>query len=255
MSKSRYPIKLRENIIVDAVFEMRFDAQKGFSDLVPGKLKELFSGFQDIERLPLADIPSHLREGDSNLKYQPIMRMTWENVILIVGDHSLGLGYRGEYVSWKTFKTCIDQLLEWLVDDNDLGKMINSVTRYSLKYVDFIPDKFYTDIEDPFNVKLLLGGDNKGNHNLKFQLENKESFGVSFFEFMNPVQASSDNQKFERGVLITTDTVRNLSLTPDLNSLQNDFNLQNEIMHSKNKELFFSILSQQLLKNLGAQYE
>lgn len=255
MSKSIYPVKLRENVIVDAIFEVRFNAINEFSDLVPGIVRSLFGEFKGIDRFPIADIPSHIRKTDPNLKHQPVMRMRWDDVVLVVGDHSLGLGYGDKYNGWDTFKDHINMLLQWLTSvDNGAGFMIENIERYSFKYVDFIPDIYYSDLTDPFDVQAVLGGEKTGNHNLKLQLERDENFGVSIFEFMNPVQAGIDDRSLERGALIAIDTVRAVP-SISLESLLEDFKEHKENMHLKNKDLFFTVLSKELLSNLGAEYE
>lgn len=255
MAKVKYPIKLDANVLVDVVFEIRFDAKNGFSEFVPSAARKLFGDVKDIERLPIAEIPSQVRASDMNLKYQPTMRMVWDDVVLVLSDHSLGLGYGERYAGWVEFKRQIDRLLKCLHDE-ELSSMITSVTRYSFKYIDFIPQEYYSDINNPFKIKIELNNQERSDKKFKLDFEVQENFGVSFFEFATPVAQMNDKGEcINKGTLLSIDTVRVLSNPLTLDDSLHDINEFREIMHEKNKGFFFDALSDKLLKKLGAQYD
>lgn len=256
MTKPNYPIKLEENVLVDVVFEIRLDTKNGFSESIPGAAHTLFGEIINIEKLPIADIPRQVRATDENLKYQPTVKMTWDDVVLVIGDHSLGLGYADRYAGWDTFKCQIDKLLKWLENDRYVNSLIKSVVRYSFKYVDFIPDKYYSEIEHPFEIKLELNNKERSNGKLRLDFEVQEDFGVSLFEFATPVaQMDSEGRVINHGTLISIDTVRIPTSPLDLSASFADMSVYKESMHEKNKGFFFDVLSKQLLTKLGARYE
>ena len=246
------PVRLQENVIVDAVFELRFTSSKGFSELVPGSAREIFGDITAIEKTPIADLPSQLREMDPNLQHQPTMRMVWEDIILIIGDRTLGIGYGTKYPGWNTFKTHIYKLFECL-DSSKLSSMISSVERYSFKYIDFIPKQYYEKLEKPFPITIKLGADEVINSAMKLQIEKKEEFGVSLFEFSAPVQAEIEDRSVTEGTLISIDTVR--FYNGNWESFKNDFNEYLENIHLVNKSCFFDAISTELISRLGAEYE
>ena len=255
MNKSSYPTKLQENIIVDVVFEIRFNAKKGFSNLAPGAARDLFGANVKIDSYPISNLPSQIREADPDLKYQPIVRMEWPDVMLMVGDYSLGIGYGTNYPGWDTFKDHIQKLLSWLSSEEALKDKINEVKRYSFKYVDFIPEKLYSELEKPFLVNAILGKGDVNSDKLRLQLELTADFGACLFDFNSPVQAVIDDSDAGKGVLVIVDTLRNLIHPLELGEFSEDLELHREKMHLKNKELFFEALSQELLEKLGAKYE
>lgn len=256
MYKSEYPTRLQKNVIVDVVFEIRFDAKKGFSNLVPGIAHKLFGENSKIDNYPVHNLPAHIRENNPELRYQPIVRIEWGSVVLMIGDYSLGIGYGTNYPGWEVFKTHIQKLTDWLDQDDLLKSMINTVERYSLKYVDFIPEEQYSHCQLPFLVSAKLGDQEvDSHHKLRLQFESVTNFGFCLFDFNKPIQAVVDNQDVGRGALIITDALRNLSPTVGISDFLKDLEEHKDEMHLTNKRLFFQSLSDELLKILGAQYD
>lgn len=253
MNKIQRPIRLDENVIVDAVFEIRFSAAQEFSDLVPGSARQLFTGVSHLQKTPLAELPLHIRSIDPSLQYQPTMRMVWEDIVLVIGDNTLGLGYGTKYPGWNTFKNHIEALFQWLEDSN-LVDMIMSVERYAFKYIDFIPQAIYSGINDPFTVNINLGSEVK-NSNFKLQLEQNTDFGVSLFEYANPVTAEIDDKPLGEGAMISVDTVRILPSSLIWSNFIKDYREYSENMHFTNKESFFNALSEETISKLGPIYE
>lgn len=255
MSEPRLPVRLKENIIVDAIFELRFSAGKGFSDLLPGGARDLFGEIKTIEKTPISELPHQVREMDPNLQYQPTIRMLWDDVILVIGDRNIGIGYGTKYPGWNKFKEHVEKLLDWLTISK-LSKMVSSVNRYSFKYTDFIPNEFSLNIEKPFLVHATLGNNQIDKSPLKLQLERREDFGVSLFEFANPVNAKIDDRPASTGTLISVDSVRFLEAEGiGWEDFQKDFSSRVEEIHYKNKKCFFESLSPELLDELGPEYE
>lgn len=254
ISELSLPIHLEKHVIVDAVFELRFDAEVGFSDLVPGGVRELFGEIKKIEKSPIADLPRQIRSQDPNLQYQPVVRMVWDDAILMIGDHSLAIGYGTNYKGWKVFQEHIEKLINCL-NDTGLSKMFKNINRYSFRYIDFIPEELSCDLNNPFLMNVSIGNEEIKNAKFRLECEEKEEFGVSLFEFATPVRAEIDDKSAESGTLISVDTVRLFDSVMTWNSFHSDFTDMIEKMHFKNKQLFFKMLSHDLLEKLEPKYE
>jgi uncharacterized protein (TIGR04255 family) len=100
------PTKLEKEPLVDAVFEIRFAPRVPASSVIPGILfTRPETQPQQIERLPAADIPAEFRSREPSLRFQPVMRLHWDdNFLIMVGDTSLGLGCKMPYPGWRNFK-------------------------------------------------------------------------------------------------------------------------------------------------------
>lgn len=254
MTELKLPIRLEENIIVDAVFELRFNAELGFSNLVPGAALKLFGEVKKLEKSPIADLPLQVRNMNPNLQYQPTITMIWDDVVLMLGDNSLAIGYGTQYKGWKIFQKHINILMQ-LLTSSELSKMIKEVNRYSFRYVDFFPEHLTVGLNNPFLLDISIGNEKIQNTRFRLQYEEDEEFGVSSLEFSNPVNAEIGTRSVETGALISIDTVRLFSSGMNWDDFQTDFDGLIEKMHLKNKQSFFKMLSQDLLNKLGPIYE
>lgn len=255
MSRAKLPVRLQHEVLVDVVFELRFAAQQGFSDLVPGVARGLFGPVLRIEKTPAADIPHQIRDMDPNLQYQPTMRMVWDNLVLLIGDRGIGIGFGSKYPGWTAFKKYIDDLLSWISEREELAGMIQKVHRYAFKYVDFIPMHYSDDIDKPYQVSVLVGDESMDRNPIRIQIEKKEDFGTALFEFARPMQAQVENAPAQFGTLISIDTVRFLQSGLTWDQFKEDFKEHVEKIHDKNKEYFFDALSSSLLERLEPKYE
>lgn len=133
---NQLPKKLRDEPLVDAVFEIRFNGlnQIAIADVLPGLLYNEMQGRVDLVRLPAADMPKPIRDSDPKLYYTPIMRLDGKWLGVAIGDHTLGVSCKLPYVGWEKFKSGILEIID-LVKNIDV---IGPVERYSVKYVNLI---------------------------------------------------------------------------------------------------------------------
>jgi hypothetical protein len=83
------PKKLKHDAIVEATFEVRFEAEiSSVAEVLLGRLADtpVWSGFTP-RRLPTADIPSALRRADPNLRYQAAIELLAPS-----GEQRVGIG-------------------------------------------------------------------------------------------------------------------------------------------------------------------
>src|SRR5438552_15913338 len=69
------PRKLKQDAIIEAIFEMRFDTGM-IPEILFGRLAE-YDGWKGLEqqRLPSYDIPRQLREFDPTLRFAPVFEL------------------------------------------------------------------------------------------------------------------------------------------------------------------------------------
>lgn len=104
MDRDRLPIKLKNDAILEAVVEVRFEPD-------PSLVPEIFIGrFADNKaltdfrpaRLTSADIPARIRQVDPNLRYLPSIELTSPNggKVLRIGPQSVAYIRRAPYPGW-----------------------------------------------------------------------------------------------------------------------------------------------------------
>ena len=91
------PKTLKREPIVDAVFEIRFDAMSDRAEILPGILFQQIDPKPKMERLPTADIPQPLRSNNPNLRYAHIQRLDLGNFFVLLGDRSLAVTCKMPY--------------------------------------------------------------------------------------------------------------------------------------------------------------
>jgi uncharacterized protein (TIGR04255 family) len=140
MDRDRLPTKLRDDAILEAVLEIRFEPAPAAA---PAPLPEIFIGrFADNEawrgfrhaRTAAADIPAPLRQVDPNLRYVPLIEMTSPDGgrVLRIGPQAVSYSRRGAYPGWaggfgEELRTVVEHLYRVLPDAQ--------VSRLGLRYI------------------------------------------------------------------------------------------------------------------------
>ena len=162
---NKLPTKLKKEPLVDAVFELRFYSSAPASSIFPGFFFSKLEGTKNIETLPTAELPKHLRDSDPNLQFAPLVRIHWNNDYLIsISDRSVAVACKYPYPGWRNFKQAILKVTDIV---REVG-IVHEIQRYSLKYVDLIPCDDIKDRVSYINLEIKLGS-----HKLK-----KECFSL-----------------------------------------------------------------------------
>jgi uncharacterized protein (TIGR04255 family) len=151
---ARIPRKLKNDPIVEALFELRFTSSE-ISEVVVGKLAswEQWKGFTK-QRLPLGDVPATIREQDPNLVYQPVLQLEQSE-----GKHIVKIGPRvfsyhalPPYPGWAVFEpeltSCTEHLFSMLSDV--------TATRFGFRYINVLTkDHMIESLRDlNFDIRL-----------------------------------------------------------------------------------------------------
>lgn len=250
MSKEskRLPLRLKKDVLTEAVFEIRFSAKEGTTDLLPGRLEDLFEAECEILHLPLAEVPAAVRAQFA--REQPYMRLRWDNFFALIGDGVLGLAVASPYPGWETFHANIKRLVKKL---NGLER-IQEVTRYSLKYVDFFDAKSYPDYRSLFDVSINVADRGWKEEPLSLQIAFKEGKIISLFELMSPVQMVQNAGESRLGSLLSVDSFFD---GPPLRweDFVREYEEQSETLHRICKEIFFCSLTTSAIEMLEPVYE
>jgi uncharacterized protein (TIGR04255 family) len=249
------PTKLEKEPLVDAVFEMRFAARVPASSVIPGILfTHLEAHPQQIERLPVADIPSEIRSRDPNLRFQPLMRLHWDdNFLIMVGDATVGLACKMPYAGWKNFKPHILRLTKILNESH----LIERLDRYSMKYVAIIEGANLAAQISLINISLKLGDYTLKEEPFIIRVERREGSLLHIVQLGAPSTGPvvTDNKQTTRtGLLIDIDSVCERDI-PDMSTIIEELPERLEDIHTRNKERFFELLTPETLAYLGPSYE
>lgn len=242
----QHPSKLAKDAVIEAVCEVRFDAQAGTSGFLPGmlfsQLRGLFSG---IERMPTSDIPPILLQMDPNMQYIATQKLKGDGFSVIVGDRVVGIAC-SPYLGWLAFKELILKVWAVLADCEFVG----TPNRTSLKYVNIL-DGHGSDLRSMTNIRLQIGSLEIRNQPLQVRTEIVANDYNHIITIANPAAAQGATpEERKEGCVVDVDILRN---SPDRDLLRNGAEQLDEL-HKRAKDLFFDVLSENALAARGPTY-
>ena len=112
------PAKLKNDAIVEALVELRFDLPTGsLPELSFVRLAEN-SAWKDFQQrmLPLFHVPAAMRMTDVNLRYQPALELLAPDKgrTIRVGPQVLSYHRLAPYVGWDRFRPEIEETVRWV---------------------------------------------------------------------------------------------------------------------------------------------
>lgn len=247
---STLPIKLGNEPLIDAVFEIRFASTAPASEILPGFLFSQLNGDKKLERLSAADLPKPVRDADPNLHFAPLTRLIWNNFVISIGDRSLVVGCSTPYPGWSEFKPAILQIINKI---KEVG-IIQNVNRYSVKYTDIIPSNNLQEQVSLLKTSIVLGDHTLEKENFSLRIEIPEDDILHAVNVMSSAVAKLRDGSKREGIVIDIDSiivVGNQEFGQWLELLSGNL----EKIHTGNKNMFFKCLPEGTLKSLDPIYE
>jgi uncharacterized protein (TIGR04255 family) len=152
----RIPSKLKNDPIVEALFEVRFTSSD-ISEITIGKLASFPNwANSSSQRLPFADIPAGIRENDPNLAHQPVLQLQRaDNARVIkIGPRVLSYHALRPYPGWVTFEPELSASAEHVFN---ILKDVTAI-RFGFRYTNLLTkDHFINRISD-LNLNVSVAG-------------------------------------------------------------------------------------------------
>ncbi len=222
--------------ILDALFEIRFTPKihpSAVFGITYKAIKDVFSQ-SEVEKLPILQLPEDIRANDPDLKFKPHYRISNEKFVTQIGSDVVTISSFPEYMGWEKFSKQIFGILDRI----EKVDVIDSVRRIGIRYINF----FENDIFKNINLKVCIGDDNIAHKNTIIRTEIEQNPFKSSLQVTN---GASHNNKL--GSIIDIDTFTE-------SNLESFFSNKEDLIsegHSKEKELFYSLLKEDFLKTLN----
>lgn len=249
MAGAALPSKLGKEPLVDAVFEMRFDSHMPVASIWPGMLYGALPGEKTMENLPLISLPKEIRDQDPNLIHSPLCRISWGDFWILLGDHVFCVASKLPYQGWASFSAAIHTAFEVVLNT----KMVNSVSRCSIKYVDIL-NHSPLEPSECFNLNLNLGGRSPTGNNFHVRMESRDGALLHNIQVGSAAQYGLADGTVLAGPVLDVDTVLDLGDEPAHIFLEN-LRDRAEWLHSANKQVVFDCFSSAALDYLEPAYE
>lgn len=246
MSK-KLPTRLASEPIVEVVSEVRFDAAGDAAvNLLPGILHEKFGPFDQQGRTFPVALPSEMLASDPSLAFRPQVAMAKENRVIQVGARAVSVALRAPYPGWTAFSAFICEVFDVVCAQSFITKF----DWLSLKYLDVIS----FDGEAPrlgwLNADFALAGTKIDQQPSALRVEYLEGPVTTVVQVSSPVQTQQPGEVARTGVLLDVDTIHREAFS----DFPGQYREVLEELHGRNKEQFFSLLTDETKKRLGPEY-
>lgn len=231
------PINISPCPILDALLEVRFSSKINSNAVFGLIYNVLQSDFGKVESLPILQLPDVVRASDPNFKYKPHYRISNNNFVIQIGPDVLAISSFPKYVGWDLFSKTIFDILQKI---EKVG-IINKIERVGIRYVNF----FENSIFDKINLKVCIGTENILYKNTVVRTEIEQGDFNSTLQIANN---AINGAKIGSIIDIDTFTISNLDSFFD-----NKIDVINN-GHTKEKELFYSLLQHDFLNTLNPKY-
>ena len=247
--ENQIPTRLKKEPLLEALWEVRFiGTMPSIADVLPGMLfKALSHKYENIVRLPVADIPEPIVKDNLTLLYLPKVRLENGNQAVQIGEHAVSLSCRRPYSGWEKFSRDIRELTEALQETG----LIKTLERFALKYINLI-ELDQQPASKCLNLDWKLGGQEINTSPISFRIDISQAKLIHAIKIVSPAEAFlPDSEERHRGILLDIDTIRNLHGESDWEDLEEGL----DPAHMASKKMFFSLLSEETVHNLGPKYE
>ncbi len=235
------PLSISPCPILEAIVEIRFDPSIP-AEAVFGVMYQSFKAdFGDYERLPILQLPDAVLQNDPDLRFKPHYRLVKEGLTLGIGPRVWSLSNTGDYIGWTKFSENLIAAIGKTVEAGFMEKPI----RFGLRYINVFDDDIFEKITlsvdhdtKPFTCEQLAIRAQVAAENFTttLQISNRATF------------KSAEGERV--GSIIDLDTWTESGLQKLLDGPAEFIG----VAHQEEKQLFFSLLSDELLKSLSPIY-
>lgn len=242
------PVQISPCPIVDVTAELRFDSAVPPAVAIGLGYERLSRKFPRVSTLQTIPLPDELRKLTPALMYQPQYRFESDDFVALLGPNIFAVGVNGAYTRWaivsKAFRAAFDLFKE--------TNIIGVPQRFGLKYMNF----FHGNVLSRLNIMLGIADTEISGEATFIQtvvLSLPFKIQVQLLTDANITSSKLPIDPNVRGTLLSLDCFK------DQDALKTDF-LENlsenlELAHTKEKQLFFRLLRDELLRELHPKYE
>lgn len=235
------PKKINPCPIVEAIIEIRFDTVI-VPDAIFGVIYNSLKGsYPHTEKLGILQLPEAVRSSDPELIFKPHYKLWNDNFIFQIGPNVVSIISPMDYVGWEKF---FDEILRTFNIIDEL-QIINKIKRIGLRYINF----FDFDIFEKINLNINLNNSPLQSKQTSLRSEIPAENFINTLQIVNHAKISIKNE-INSGSIIDIDT----SMAGEYGNFFKDMKTILENGHTKEKELFFSLLKPDFLKTLNPEY-
>jgi uncharacterized protein (TIGR04255 family) len=242
------PVQISPCPIVDVTAELRFDAAVPPAVAIGLGYERLSREFPRVSTIQTIPLPDEVRKANPAFMYQAQYRFESDDLVALLGPNIFAIGVNGAYTSWAVVSKAFRAAFNLFKETNIIGVP----QRFGLKYMNF----FHGNVLSKLNIMLGIADTEISGEATLIQavvLSLPFKIQVQLFTDANITSSKLPIDPNVRGTLLSLDCFL------DQDALKTDFldNLSEnlELAHTKEKQLFFRLLKDELLRELHPKYE
>ena len=235
------PIKITPCPIVDCIVELRFRTSVEGGAIFGIVYQAFKSDYPTVEKMSIRNIPEQIRIADRNLIYQPWYRLRNGGFHISIGSRLVGIGRTGEYPGWTVLAERFRRLIDTI---SGLG-IVDVVERVGLRYINYFDFDIFTKSKLVVSVS---GAPIASDETLVRAIIPGQRYKSTLHVSNHATVMVGGTLK--TGSIIDIDT----SLEADLKDFFQDSISIIDEGHAEEKEVFFSLLDDDLLRTLNPEY-
>lgn len=240
---AQLPYKISPCPILEVTVEIKFSTTYPHNAIF-GIFYNVFKDkFNQIESLPITQIPEEVRINDPNFKFKVFYKLHGNNYTIQIGYDVITLHCNEPYVGWNDFSVVITEFFSRVQSTG----LINQVLSLSLQYINF----FENDIFKNANVSIEVAGKkiDSGKSTIRIEIPHKEYIQV--LQVANDIVVENPLKKSRKqGSLLDI----SLIVIEPIDFFNQAMVLINSL-HDEEKEIFFELLKNNFLSTLNPQFE
>jgi uncharacterized protein (TIGR04255 family) len=233
------PKKLAIEPIVEALAELRFTLPPAADQSI--QVGRIYAGlgedFPNMEVLPTKDLPYEFRQQNDSLIYAPSYRLVGDNQALLLGDRAVAFSM-SVYGGWQSFLARGLPIFQHVLD-----KTKATVERVAVRYINLLHGATTAEQLAKTTLKIDLGGLKAQHSAFQFRTELDFEGAVVILQIATNAQTQQAVSGTPRhGLILDIDAIVTGSF-PNWS----DVTAALEKVHRVEKEVFFSLLTDQTL--------
>jgi len=236
------PTKLLQSPITDTTIEIRFSSDYP-ADAVFGIIyKNIQRDFSKPKKMPILELPDEVRSNDPSLLFQPYYRLLNNDYILQIGPRMVSLSPK-TYPGWTTFHHYTTDIFENILS----AQVAVKIERIGLRFINSFTNQ---NILSDLNISLQILGKPHNDSATYIRTIIEEERFASTLQIASNANFTKEN-KSVKGSIIDIDTYLTSLVDANIEAIKEPIN----DAHSIAKNLFFGLLSDQLLQKLEPVYD
>lgn len=237
----KWPSSIAPCPIREAVAEVRFESNVPADAVFGIVYQTLKKDYPKVEELPIAALPSQMRNADKDLWFQPHYRLISSTSTVLVGPKTIAVGMHGEYPGWVSLSATMKNVLR----EFNTAAIVKQPVRFGLRYISFFPFDIYPKLQ----LKISVNEESWDGEETFFKTVLARGGCKSLLQVGKGLALVG--KPGETGSVIDIDTFTTETGGEFLSVLDKFL----ESAHQSQKELFFTLLKQEFLQSLNPVYE